>query len=458
MPYMGGVRRWVRLLTVTLLLGHLAGVPSVLAEQPCREVARVPARPKSLSRREPPHLVFADRSGYLYCQVDAKAYAMAVDQGTGVWIELPFEGPVELGGNAGGGVFACLKEGGSSVFCRMNGLKAERIVGHSTYDLGAWYVDGVGRVWLQTLEEDGRGLKDLVVLQEGNDARVIQSRPSVYATRIRRPCEYKPGHVVLFFKTSMIWATPTEIDVREPPRFASDGTGQGPLPLGEHFLVSGGGNNIGIGSYLIDTCHPDEPARRLALGWDWFWPVASAPDGRALVIAQTDRNPRYTLFWYAPDGNSQVRLEGADDVLRAGLLDSVHHYSPRGGILCFDSGNNGYAALQDGVLAVFEADRARLLTPADGLPLEKVVDIAMLGDRLAMVDADGRVVLWHTRVPLEQTAEDDFARRRRWRLAGPCAIGADGNLWAFLAAFPGQISRFDGRQWWTTPNAPQEGY
>lgn len=444
------IGQWVGFAVVTVLVGQLAALPRVATGQPWRELPGVPAKSAPSQDGHRRYRLFAQAaSGRLYCQADDEVYGLAVRPGQGEWGKLPLQGPAVLGTNAGGEVFARVEQDGSAVFYRLRGPDAHEIARSSPFESGPWYVDAVGRVWLQILDrQQGYWPQDLLVLQPGKRAQKVRIPPAPQRQRIHVPCEYKPGHVVLFSRKSMVWATPEEVAVREPPGFASDGTGKGPLRLGEHFLVSGGSNNLGKGSYLLDTRQPDAAPRRLNLGWDWFWPVASSPDGRALVMAQTDRNPKFTLFWYAADAGGQVELEGADDVLRAGLRAAAYSYRPD--LLrkvCFDSRNNGYLVLDDGSLAVLEAERARVLTSAAGLPLERLSDATLLGDDLAMVDPQGRVVLWDTSVPLTPVPREDFDRRGRWRLVGPCAVDAKGDLWAFTADFPGQLSRFDGKRW-----------
>jgi len=355
---------WVGSAIVAVLLVHLAAVPRTSAAQAWRKLPGVPAKPEPYQDGRPRFRLFAHvASGCLYCQAGDEAYGLVVRAGQAQWSKLPLEGSVDLSVNAGGEVFARAKQDGSTVFYRLRGLDTEQIARCSPSESGPWYVDAVGRVWLQILErEQGYSPQELLVLKQGKKPQKIEVPAAPYRQRIRMPCEYKPGHVALFFRKSMVWATPEEITVREPPRFASDGTGKGPLRLGQHFLVSGGSNNLGMGSYVLDTRQPDAAPRRLKLGWNWFWPVASSPDGRALVMGQTDRNPKFTLFWYAADANGQVQLEGADHVLRAGLRAAKYSYRPD--LLrkvCFDSHNNGYLALDDGSLAVFETEGALLL-------------------------------------------------------------------------------------------------
>lgn len=435
---------------VAVLLVHLAPAPCASAGQAWRKLPGVPVKPDPFRIVRLQYRLFAHAaSGCLYCQAGDEVYGLAVQAGQGEWSKLPLEGSVDLGTNAGGEVFARAEQAGSAVFHRLSGLDIEEIARCSLSESGPWYVDAGGRAWVQILDEkQSYWPQELLLLEQGKKPQKIRIPAAPYRQRIRMPCEYKPGHVALFFRKSMVWATPEEIAVRETPRFASDGTGKGPLRLGEHFLVSGGSNEIGMGSYLLDTRQADAAPRRLKLGWNWFWPVASSPDGRALVMGQTDENPKFTLFWYAADANGQVKLDGADHVLRAGLRAAKYSYRPD--LLrkvCFDSRNNGYLALDDGSLAVFKAKRARLLTSASGLPLERLSDVALLGDELAMVDPQGQVVLWDTSVPLTPVPREEFDRRGRWRLVGPCAVDAKGNLWAFTADFPGHLSRFDGKHW-----------
>ncbi len=433
---------WVGVAIMGVLVVHLDAAPRASAAQAWRKLPGVPAKPEPYQDGRPRYRLFAHAaSGCLYCQAGDEAYGLAVQAGQSEWSKLPLEGSVELGVNAGGEVLARAKQDGSTVFHRLRGLEAEQIARCSLSESGPWYVDAVGRVWLQILDE-GYWDKDLLVLEQDKEPQKIDIPAAPYRQRIRLPCEYKPGHVALFFRKSMVWATPKEIVVREPPRFASDGTGSGPLRLGKQFLISGGSNTTG--TYVLDARQVDAAPRHLKFGWIWFWPVGSAPDGRALVMGYSSNKPS----WYAADASGLVELEGADHVLRAGFRPPAYSYRPH--VLqkvCFDSQNNGYLALEDGSLAIFEAKRARLLTSTAGLPLERLCDVALLGDELAMVDPQGQVALWDTSVPLTPMPREDFDRRGRWRLAGPCAVDAKGNMWAFIADFPGHLSRFDGKRW-----------
>jgi hypothetical protein len=57
---------------------------------------------------------------------------------------------------------------------------------------------------------------------------------------------------------------------------------------------------------------------------------------------------------------------------------------------------------------------------------------------------DGTTVVWRTTEPLPQLAAGGL---RAWQLAGPCVRDVDGQMWAFLLDFPGQLSRHDGQRW-----------
>ena len=107
------------------------------------------------------------------------------------WQELPLDGLVDLTANAGGEVFARCKDGTTAVFHRLRGGKATPLLRQPVFEDGPWYVDAVGRVWLQTREPPPRGATgELIVLQRGQEQRVIKSRVSEYGRRLRRPCGY----------------------------------------------------------------------------------------------------------------------------------------------------------------------------------------------------------------------------------------------------------------------------
>ncbi|MDP6358964.1 MAG: hypothetical protein QF473_27845, partial [Planctomycetota bacterium] len=319
------------------------------AEDACQEIQKLNGRPKA---------VFASK-GFLYAQVSGNLYACSLNKKPAVWKRMDLPDLMDLRTNGSGELFARSTDPPESpfgaipgtegkpkqmFFHKVKGYLVQELARYSKVDTRDWYVDATGRIWFQGA--------DLIVIPIGKEPRVIKSRPSNYGHRVQQPCEWKPGHVILFYNTSMVVGTPSQVTVHRPPRFAEDGTGSGPLRLGTELLVSGGRNNPGRGSYLMDARAPETKPIRIGLGWDWFHPVASAPDGRALVRAQTDRNPQYTLFWYAPDGQSQVRLEGAGAVLRSGL----------GSRVLFDDAGRGFMRLKDGTLAIFEEKRARVVT------------------------------------------------------------------------------------------------
>jgi len=413
-------------------------------------IISLPQIPHSEGDSKPVKIQLQATGQYIYCQVSTKVFAFDVQATEGEWSELPLQGVVDLSLNPLGELSARCREGKEAVFYLLSKLNVRTIAKQEEFLQGSWYVDMVGRVWFQAYDQDQsqRAIK-LTILQTNKKPIVFTSRASKYSSRARVPCEYRPGHVVLFLNAKMVWATPDKILLREPPKFAADGTGKSPVRLGDHYLLSGGGNNAGVGSHVIDLRQPKAGARRIRLGWSWQTPIATAPDGRALVQAQTDRNPKFTLFWFSADGKSQTQLVGAEAVLRSGFntrkswrLDGAISSS-----VCFDKRNVGYAKLSEGGLAIFEQEAARIITPRTGLPVEKIVDIALAGNYLAMLGPNGNVVLWDTRRQLPKPAEEEFHQKTQWAVTGPCCIDSKGDLWTFLTDFPDQISRFDGQAW-----------
>lgn len=391
------------------------------------------------------HRIYASGS-YGYCQIGDRLFAIKLDEVESRWSEVPLEGVVDLEPNDSGQLSVRCKEEERAVFYRISGTSVEQIAERATFDSGVWYADAIGRVWLQADGKEGTDSSPrLIVLKADEEERVITSKPSKYGNRRRRPCEYLPGNLVLYFNTSVIHATPDRVDVRRPASFASDGTGSGPIRLGRD-LLSGGSNKPG--SFLVSPRTPERIKIRLGLGWSWLKPVATAPDGRALVMAQTDRNPQFTLFWYAANARSQQRLVGADDVLRAGFKEQVtSQFGGSRAPVFFDERGLGYARVRDGWLAVFDKNSARLVTPKTGLPVKKLVDLALTGDKLLMLGSDGRVVLWDTQHQLSRPTPEDYLKGPEWSVVGPCCIDREGDLWTFLAEFPGKISSYDGASW-----------
>jgi len=397
------------------------------ADEALRELPRLPSAPSAL---------FADKVGYLYAFVPARVYVLDLRTEPSQWKYVDLANVMDLTINQEGKVFARCDLGASHAFYDLKGSSPELILKRDAFPCKAWYVDGANRIWLQNEEK-------LIVAGPEAEPLVVVRPHGAYGFRLRNPCEWQPGHVVLFYGTAMVWAGPESVEVKAAPQFAADGTGNGPLRLGEYFLVSGGGNNEGRGSYLIDAGAPEAGPRRIGLGWDWFHGVASAPDGRALVLAQTDRNPVFTLFWYAPDGRTDVRLQGAEDLLRAGLSrEALPNLK-----IVFNKRSEAFVVLKSGLLGYLRADTARILTPFLGLPVEQLVDLAALDDYLVMAGSDGRVFLWDTNVPLTPLSSESFDAREEWTLGGPCCVDVAGKMWAFLADFPGKLSCYDGRHW-----------
>jgi hypothetical protein len=406
----------------------------------------------------------ANAAGDLYVRTATNVLWLSLRNPESGWKPLALEGVVDLSENTGKEVFARRDLKTRFSFYRLSGGEAVQVASAPHEPCNTWYVDATGRLWFQTPER---------ILVVGKDETLIErpmGRPT-YGLMFRQPCEWRPGHVALFYASEAVWATPDAVTVRQAPPFAADGTGKGPYRLGLDRLVGGGSNNDGAGTYFLDPKDPEKAPERARLGWDWFHGVATAPDGRLLVLAQTDRNPQFTLFWYAADGRSEVRLEGAENVIRmsqdhraltgtrivfalttvsGGLLpgllpEEVALLTPSKGLPPrVETNAVGYAAVGNGTVAVFLPDEAVLLTPAKGLPLPRVEHLAAVGEDLVMA-GDGKIVVWRTSQPLKPGAGLD--ERREWQLAGPCARDSNGRMWAFLLDAPGKISRHDGRNW-----------
>jgi hypothetical protein len=375
----------------------------------------------------------ANAAGDLYVRTATKVLWMDLQSPEEGWNALALDGVVDLTENAGREVFARQDLKTRFAIHRLVGGEATLLANAPQAPYKYWYVDAAGRTWFQTD-------KNLLVVRKDNELLNVPAKAGPCGFSFRSPCEWQPGHVVLLYGTEAVWATPDKVALAAPPPFDSDGTGNGLFQLGTDHLVGGGGGNDGRGSYRLDPNHPDKAPERLNLGWDWFRGVATAPDGRLLVLAQTDRNPQFTLFWYAANGLSQVRLKGAENVIRT-WYDQRALTTAR---LVFSTNSIGFTVTGNGVLAVFRPDEASILTPATGLPIPRVEHLAAVGDDLIMA-GDGRVVVWRTTEPLPPAA--DFDDWREWPLAGPCVRDVNGTLWAFLLDFPGKLSRHDGKRW-----------
>ncbi len=402
---------------------------SGMAAEGVHELPPLPSPPSGLS---------IDKAGHLYALVSGRVRTLDLKADQGQWELVDLTKAMDMTRNREGRAFVRCDQGDFYTFWELKGSSAQLVLKHPAFKCEGWYVDAEDRVWIQSREK-------LVIASGDAEPQVITWPQGQYGFRLRKPCEWQPGHVVLFYGTAMVWASPKGIEVKDAPRFAADGTGKGPFLLGSHLLVSGGGNTMG--SYVMDVRAPDEAPRRVWLGWDWFFGVASAPDGQVLVLAQTDHNPQFTLFWYAQDGQSDVRLKGAEDVLRAGLSKQTLS----GVKVAFNSQGQAFVALTSGLLGVVDADSATVMTSAQGLPLEPIADLAALGDDLVLAGDDGRFVVWDTRVKLAPLSAESFDSRAEWTLAGPCCVDAAGKMWAFLADFPGKLNCYDGKHWEHVP-------
>ncbi|MEI6210940.1 MAG: hypothetical protein WCR06_04875 [bacterium] len=411
-----------------ILFGVLLGsVFCLLSAQAAPPVRTLPAPPGQILDLR------ANAAGDLYVRTATKVLWLDLQHPKEGWNALALDGVVDLSENAGREVFARQDLKTRFAIHRLAGGEATLIANAPQVPYKYWYVDAAGRTWFQTD-------KNLLVVRKDEELLNMPAKAGPCGFSFRQPCEWQPGHVVLLYGTEAVWATPDKVALAAPPPFDSDGTGNGLFQIGTDHLVGGGGGNDGRGSYRLDPRRPDKAPERLNLGWDWFRGVATAPDGRLLVLAQTDRNPQFTLFWYAANGLSQVRLKGAENVIRT-WHDQRAVTTAR---LVFSTNSVGFTVTGNGVLAVFRPDEASILTPATGLPIPRVEHLAAVGDDLIMA-GDGRVVVWRTTEPLPPAA--DFDDWREWPLAGPCVRDCNGAMWAFLLDFPGKLSRHDGTHW-----------
>jgi hypothetical protein len=327
-------------------------------------------------------------AGDLYVRTATNVVWMNLQTPAEGWRALALDGVVDLAGNAGLEVFARQDLKSSFAIHRLVGAEATPVATTPSVPCKQWYVDALGRVWLQARE------RLLVVDKE----KTLLERPMGqlrYKMRFRQPCEWRPGHVALFYGCEAVWATPEKVTAEAAPPFADDGTGNGPFRLGADRLVAGGGNNKGAGSFLMDPDNPGQPAERLRLGWDWFYGLGTAPDGRLLVVSKSDRYPLTHIFWYATDGRREVILEGSQGIIAAGLaFDDACKAR-----VVFTATGLGFAVLPNGSLAVFRPDEAVLMTPASGLPLPKVDFVAAFGDDLILAGG-GKIVAWQATEPL----------------------------------------------------------
>ena len=226
----------------------IAVPPVLLAEEPARALPPLPGPCAELA---------ASSDGYLYAHVRGGGLLVwHLAKEGGAWGKVPLEDVSELCRNVSGEVFARRKDGGTAAYYRLQGEEAVELVSQRTFERGEWYVDAVGRVWFQK-EKD-----DLIILQKGKEPQVIKSQPSKYGREIRRPCEWKPEHVFLFHNTSVVLAGPEDIQVQRPARLAEEGTPEGPIRLGDHFLLSGGAITVAWGpTCSIPALSPRSTAR-----------------------------------------------------------------------------------------------------------------------------------------------------------------------------------------------------
>lgn len=375
----------------------------------------------------------ATPAGDLYCHIATNIWRLPIRDLSASWQRVALNPVLDLGENTGRELFARQDLGTTQAIYRLSGIHADLIARVSSDACSHWYVDAVGRVWCQSRER--------LLVVDGNSVlfetagRQLGNRP-----HFNTPCEWRPGHVLLYYGLDTIRADSVGMAVEPLPSFFGDATGNGPFRLGPDHVVSGG--YTPRGSMRLNMLHPDQPAERLPLGWDWFFGVATAPDGRLLVLAQTDHNPRFTLFWYGMDGRSQKRLDGAEDVIRA----SSNHRALTTSRLVFTTNCIGYTATANGSLAVFRPNDAMLLTPSRGLPVFPVRHLAASENDLILA-GDGNLVLIRNPESLAAMTDEQFGALREWPLAGPCARDCHGDMWAFLLDFPGKLSRHDGERW-----------
>jgi hypothetical protein len=417
----------------------LTAASCVIAADPVRTLPSPPGQILDLR---------ANAAGDIYVRTATKVLWMDLQHPEEGWIALALDGVVALTDNTGREVFALQDRKTRLAIHRLAGATANPVTTTPNVPYEHWYVDALGRAWIQNRER---------LLVAGKNETLIEwpmGQPG-YGIRFRQPCEWKPGHVVLFFASIAVWATPEKVIAEAAPLFADDGTGNGPFRLGADRLVSGGCNNKGAGSFLLDPRTPGKEPERLNLGrGDWFYGVATAPDGRLLS------RPHRGFVWYAADGRSEVQLKESGPILNGASLAE-----PGKSRVVFAATGVGFAALPGGMLAVFRTNEAVMITPASGLPLPRVDCVAAVGDDLIMAGG-GKIVVWRTTEPLPAAAGLDERRkgttaplpaapgldeRREWMLTGPCVRDISGTLWAFLLDAPGKICHHDGKQWGQFP-------
>ncbi|MFZ4396373.1 MAG: hypothetical protein ACOYOU_12190 [Kiritimatiellia bacterium] len=375
----------------------------------------------------------ANAAGDLYIRTATDILHLSLTHSEDGWKALALGPVVDLTENAGRDVFARQDAKTRFAIYRLAGAKAIPVTTTPNGPCEQWYVDALGRAWLQNRE------RLLVVGRE----KTLLDRPARWDgfNGIRAPCEWRPGHVVLLYGSEAVYATPEKFATDPAPLFSGDAFGAGPFRLGQDHLLGGcDRKSFRVSSCRFDPSKPDQPPEPLKLGWDWFDGVATAPDGRLLVLGQTDRNPQFTLFWYAADGQREVRLKGTETIIRAG----PDPYAIRKARVVFATNSVGFAATPNGMLAVLRPDEATLVTPALGLPIPRVEHLAAVGDDLIMAGG-GKLVAWRTAEPLRP--DPALADKREWELAGPCLRDRNGTMWTFLLDFPGKLSRHDGQQW-----------
>lgn len=401
-----------------------------LAEPVCAEPTwTVPLPPGTLKELR------ANAVGDLYSFVSTNVWQLSLHEPNACWRIVPLTGVVDLSENAGLEVFVRQDTGTVHTIYRLSGTNTI-IIAHVPADAcESWYVDAVGRIWCQNKEQLRVVSKDGVLLETTN-------RKAGNKRHFGQPCEWRPGYLMLFYGLDAAQASPTAVTAGPLPPFACDASGRGVFKLGPDHLLYGNINSIGGGSLKLNMRQPEQSPERVRLGWDWFYGIATAPDGRLLTLAQTDHNPQFTLFWYGVDGLSQIRLKGAEDVIRA----NRNPYAFTTSRIVFTANSLGFTVTGNGLVGVFQQNNAVLLTPSTGLPLFPVQHLAAVSNDL-VIAGNGKIVIWRTTKPLATMTDVQFDARLDWPLAGPCARDCHGNMWAFLLDFPGMLSCHDGVRW-----------
>jgi len=216
----------------------LSGALSVSAEP----VRTLPAPPgKILDLR-------ANAAGDLYVRTATNVFHLPLHEPDAGWKAMPLDRVDDLSENAGREVFARQDLKSRFAFHRLAGAKTVPVATTPHVPWGRWYVDALGRVWAQTKER-------LLVVGKDKTLLDIPARESRFRSVRFQPCEWKPGHLALFFATDIVWASPTAVRAEAAHQ-----------PFGErpptHRLLKLRSGKLAVGSERKRSVHVRQPRVR----------------------------------------------------------------------------------------------------------------------------------------------------------------------------------------------------